>query len=145
MAQKQIFVNLPVKDLKRSMEFFGKLGYTFNPQFTDENAASMVIDENIFAMLITEPFFQTFTDRKIADPQTTVEVLLCLSEDSREAVDSHVDKAIAAGAKQTKMQDYGFMYYRSYADLDGHVWEIMHMDMSQVPAKPGEAHVVAEA
>jgi uncharacterized protein len=139
MAQKQIFVNLPVKDLKRSMEFFGKLGYTFNPQFTDENAASMVIDENIFAMLLNESFFQTFTDRKIIDAHTSVEVLLALSADSREEVDRHVDAAIAGGGREAKKQDHGWMYLRSYADLDGHVWEIAHMDMSKMPANPAEA------
>jgi predicted lactoylglutathione lyase len=142
---KSIFVNLPVKDLNRTKEFFSKIGYTFNPQFTDDNAACMVIEENIFAMLLREEFFSTFTERKIADTSNTVEVLIALSEDSREAVDSHVDKAIAAGGKQVTMKDYGFMYYRSYADLDGHVWEVTHMDMSQVPANPGDAQVVAEA
>jgi uncharacterized protein len=145
MAQKQIFVNLPVKDLKRSMEFFSSLGYSFNPQFTDENAACMIIDENIFSMLLTEPFFQTFTDRKIIDARTSVEVLVALSADSREAVDKHVDAATAAGGRNLKTLDYGWMYNRSYADLDGHVWEIAYMDITKVPANAGDSQLVAEA
>ena len=145
MPNKQIFVNLPVKDLKRSMEFFGKLGYTFNPQFTNDDAAAMVIDENIFAMLLTEPFFQTFTDREIIDAHKSVEVLVALSSDSREDVDKHVDAAIAAGGKKLKTLDYGWMYNRSYADLDGHVWEIAFMDLSQVPANAGDSELVSES
>jgi uncharacterized protein len=145
MAQKQIFVNLPVKDLKRSMEFFGSLGYTFNPQFTDDNAACMIIDENIFAMLLMEPFFQTFTERTIIDAHSSVEVLIALSSDSREDVDKHVDAAIAAGGSKLKTLDYGWMYNRSYADLDGHVWEIAYMDITKVPANAGDTQLVAEA
>jgi uncharacterized protein len=144
MAQKQIFVNLPVKDLKRSMEFFGKLGYTFNPQFTNDDAACMVIDENIFAMLLMEPFFQTFTERTIIDAHSSVEVLIALSSDSRESVDKHVDGAISAGGRKLKTLDYGWMYNRSYADLDGHVWEIAYMDLSKVPANAGDSQLVGE-
>ena len=144
MPNKQIFVNLPVKDLKRTMEVFGKLGYEFNPQFTNDDAACMVIDENIFAMLLTEPFFQTFTDRTIIDAHKSVEVLVALSSDSREAVDKHVDAAIAAGGRKLKTLDYGWMYNRSYADLDGHVWEIAYMDLSQVPANAGDSQLVSE-
>lgn len=144
MPIKQIFVNLPVKDLKRSMEFFGKLGYTFNPQFTNDDAACMVIDENIFAMLLTEPFFQTFTERTIIDAHKSVEVLVALSSDSRESVDEHVDAAIAAGGRQLKTLDYGWMYNRSYADIDGHVWEIAYMDLAKVPANAGDSQLVSE-
>jgi uncharacterized protein len=144
MAQKQIFVNLPVKDLKRSMEFFGSLGYTFNPQFTDDNAACMIIDENIFAMLLMEPFFQTFTERTIIDAHSSVEVLIAISSDSREDVDKHVDAAISAGGRKLKTLDYGWMYNRSYADLDGHVWEIAYMDLSKVPANAGDSRLVTE-
>ncbi|HEY9499074.1 MAG TPA: VOC family protein [Terrimesophilobacter sp.] len=125
----QIFVNVPVKDLDRSVEFFTKLGYTFNPQFTDENATCMVVSDTIFFMLLVEPFFQTFTDKKIADASTHVEAILGLSAESKDAVDEHVDKAIAAGAIEPRpAQELGFMYSRSYQDLDGHLWEIIWMD-----------------
>ena len=97
MAQ-QIFVNLPVKDLKRSVDFFTKLGYTFNPQFTDENATCMLIGENIFAMLLVEKFFKTFTTKEIADATRTCEVIVALNKENREQVDEHVAKAVAAGA-----------------------------------------------
>src|SRR5688572_17126613 len=105
---KQIFVNLPVKDLNKSVEFFTKLGYTFNAQFTDENATCMIIEENIFAMLLVEKFFSTFTTKQIADAHKTAEVLLCISEDSRAAVDAHVDKALAEGGTIANApQDHG--------------------------------------
>lgn len=129
----QIFVNLPVKDLDRSVEFFTKLDYTFNPQFTDENATCMVVSDTIFFMLLVEPYFQTFTDKKIIDASTHVEAILALSADSKEQVDSHVDTAVAAGAIEPRpTQDLGFMYSRSYQDLDGHLWEIMWMDPTTI-------------
>jgi len=129
----KIFVNLPVKDLQKSIDFFSEVGYTFNAQFTDENATSMVISDDIYAMLLTESFFKTFTDREIVDATKQAEVLIALSADSREAVDELVDKAIAAGGTEAREpQDHGFMYGRSYADLDGHVWEIMWMDESAI-------------
>jgi predicted lactoylglutathione lyase len=128
-----IFVNFPVKDLARSMEFFKKLGYTFNPQFTDETAACMRIDESIYSMLLTHEKFQTFTTKTIADATTTTEVAVALSCDSRQAVDELVDKAIAAGGLEVRpAQDHGFMYERPYQDLDGHVWEIFWMDPAAV-------------
>ena len=119
-----IFVNLPVKDLQRSMDFFSQLGYSFNKQFTNDKAACMVISETIYAMLITEPFFQTFIPGKeISDTATAKEVLVCLSADSRDSVNSLVDKAIAAGGKEFRQpDDQGFMFGRSFEDLDGHVW-----------------------
>lgn len=125
-----IFVNLPVKDLEKSKEFFLKLGYTFNQQFTDEKAASLVISENIYAMLLTEPFFKTFIPNKeIADTGKTKEVLVALSTDSKQQVDELADKAIAAGGKKFREpEDHGFMYARSFEDLDGHVWEVIWMD-----------------
>ena len=124
----QIFVNLPVKDLQRSVEFFGKLGYSFNPQFTDENATCMIISDDIFAMLLVEPYFRTFIEKDVADAHRTAEVILALSAENREAVDVLVGKALAAGAKEPRpAQDYGFMYQRSYQDLDGHLWEVFHM------------------
>ena len=129
----QIFVNVPVKDLDRSVEFFTKLGYTFNPQFTDENATCMVVSDTIFVMLLVEPFFQTFTEKKIADAQAYAEAILGLSADSKEDVDEHVGKAVAAGATEpTPAQDLDFMYSRSYQDLDGHLWEIIWMDPSTI-------------
>ena len=133
MATK-IFVNLPVKDLNRSIEFFTKLGYTFNPQFTDENATCMVISEDIYVMLLVEKFFKTFIKKEIADATQVAESIICLSADSREQVDELVDKAMAAGAIQpSETQDQGFMYGRSFQDMDGHLWEIMHMDLSALP------------
>src|ERR1700733_12586459 len=106
----KIFVNLPVKDLNRSKEFFEKLGYTFNPQFTNESGACMVISEDIFAMLLTEEFFQTFTKKEIVDATKATEVLMCLSAESREAVDKIVHKAVAAGGTASEnKQDHEFM------------------------------------
>ena len=124
----QIFVNLPVKDLQRSVEFFSKLGYTFDPQYTDENATSMIIADNIFAMLLVKPFFESFISKPVADAHKTAEVILALSADSRTAVDVLVDKAIAAGAGEPRpTQDLAFMYQRGFEDLDGHLWEVFHM------------------
>lgn len=130
---KKIFVNLPVKDLKRSMDFFKEIGYTFNQQFTDETAACMVISDDIYTMLLTEEKFKEFTTKEIADTNNTIEVLTCLSEDSKEKVDGHVEKAVKAGATEPKGPiDYGFMYSRSYYDPDGHTWEIVWMDESSI-------------
>ena len=132
MASK-IFVNLPVKDLEKTKEFFGKLGYTFNPQFTDENAACLVINENIFAMLLVESFFKTFTSKELVDAKKSTEVLVALSVDSRKEVDELVNKAIAAGGKEVReAQEYRFMYGRDFEDLDGHIWEIFWMDPNHV-------------
>lgn len=129
--QTQIFVNLPVKELNKSVEFFKKLGYSFNPQFTDETAACMIISESIFAMLLTEEKFSSFTPKKIADASKSTEVITCLSAESKDKVNDIVDKAIAAGGTETReSQDYGFMFGRSFNDLDGHIWEIMWMDMN---------------
>ena len=130
----QIFVNLPVRDLDRSVAFFTALGYTFNAQFTDKNATCMVVGDSIYVMLLVEPFFKTFTPKPIADARSSTEVIVALSCDSRAAVDDMVRKAVAAGAT-TPMpaQDHGFMYQHGYQDLDGHLWELMWMDMSQVP------------
>ena len=133
MAQ-MIFVNLPVKDLKRSMAFFTALGYAFNPQFTDETAACMVISEHIYAMLLVESFFKTFTPKAIADATKSTEVLLCLSCESRAEVDAQVAKAVGAGGSTpNKANDHGFMYQHGFQDLDGHMWELAYMDMSAFP------------
>jgi len=130
MATKQIFVNLPVKDLDKSKAFFNALGYSFNPQFTDANAACMVVQEgSIHAMLLVESFFKTFTDKAIADTRTSTEVLLCLSCESRAEVDELVAKAVAAGGTTPRSpQDLGFMYGHGFQDLDGHLWELVFMD-----------------
>lgn len=133
MATK-IFVNLPVKNLNRSVEFFTKLGFTFNQQFTDENATCMVISESIFAMLLTEKRFKDFTKKEIADATKTTEVLIALDADSREEVDTMVKKAVEAGGSTYRdADDHGWMYAHSFADLDGHQWEILFMEMSQMP------------
>ena len=128
-----IFVNLPVKDLDRSVSFFRALGYEFNPQFTDENATCMIVDENIYVMLLVEQYFKTFMKKDVADTTRTSEVIVALSADSRDAVDEVVRKAVAAGA-ETPMEaaDYGFMYQRSFEDLDGHLWEYLWMDPDHV-------------
>ena len=130
MAPPQmIFVNLPVRDLEASRTFFGALGYTFNPQFTNQDAACMVISDSIFVMLLVEPFFQGFTPRPLCDARSHTEVITCLSAPSRAAVDALVDKALAAGASEPMLaRDYGFMYQRGFQDLDGHLWEIAYMD-----------------
>ncbi|HWL08085.1 MAG TPA: VOC family protein [Planctomicrobium sp.] len=128
---KKVFINLPVKDLNKSMEFFRSLGYTFNPDFTDETAACMVISEEIYSMLITEARFQEFIPNSICDATKSTEVLVALTCDSREEVDELVTKAIHSGATTySDPKDYGFMYYRSFQDLDGHIWELCHMDAS---------------
>ena len=141
MATK-IFVNLPVRDLQKSMEFFSQLGYSFNKQFTDETAASMVISDDIYVMLLTHEKFSQFTSKKIADATQTTEVLTCLSCDSKTKVDEIVNKALAEGATEVKdPMDYGFMYGRSFHDLDGHIWEMMWMD----PTFAVSEETVAEA
>lgn len=130
---QMIFVNLPVADLDRSKEFFGALGYSFNPQFTDDNAACMVISDTIYAMLLVKPFFATFIDKPISDAHESVEVLIALMCDSRDAVDALVDKAVAAGGREYREpNDMGFMYMRVFNDLDGHRWEIGWMDPAAV-------------
>jgi predicted lactoylglutathione lyase len=129
----KIFVNLPVKDLKRSMEFFTKLGYKFNPQFTDETAACMIISEDIYVMLLTKAKFKEFTPKKICDSMKSTEVLVCLSCESRDTVNDMVSKAIAAGGTTyTQSKDYGFMYQHGFQDPDGHLWELIYMEPSAI-------------
>src|SRR5574341_1896680 len=132
---RQIFVNLPVKDLNKTIEFFTKLGFTFNPQFTDDNATCMIIGENIFAMLLVEKFFKNFIPTKeICDAKKNTEVLVALSAESRKKVDEMIDKAIAAGGSEYRnAEDYGWMYGRSFEDIDGHIWEVFYMDESKMP------------
>src|SRR4029453_6335531 len=125
----KIFVNLPVADLERSVEFFAKLGYRFDPHFTDANATCMIIGEDSFAMLLVEPFFKTFTPKPIADAKRTTEVLVALSLESRDDVNAIVETALAAGARRYREpQDHGFMYQWGFEDLDGHIWEYFWMD-----------------
>lgn len=129
----KLFVNIPVQDLQRSQQFFGDLGFQFNPQFTDENAACMILSEEGFVMLLERSFFKTFTDRQITDPTTTVEALLSFSVDSRAEVDRITEQAFAGGATVAKDPvDFGFMYQRSFLDPDGHHWEIVWMDPEQM-------------
>jgi predicted lactoylglutathione lyase len=123
----RIFVNLPVRSLARSVAFFEHLGYRFDPQFTDDNATCMIVGDNIFVMLLLEPFFQQFTAKPVADAHRTTEAIMCIAVDSRATVDSLVDKALDAGALPGKTRDLGFMYQRSFQDLDGHLWEMLHM------------------
>src|SRR5687768_12525839 len=122
MATK-IFVNLPVKDLPKSMEFYKKLGFSFNPQFTDQTAACMVISDDIYSMLLTHAKFKEFTPKSICDATKSSEVLVALSQDSREQVSDLVKKAVAAGGTTyAESKDYGFMYQHGFQDLDGHIW-----------------------
>lgn len=128
-----IFVNLPVKNLSRTVDFFTKVGFTFNPQFTDDNATCMVIGEKIFVMLLVEKFFKTFISKDICDTTKDAEAIIALSFESREKVDQIMHKAIEAGASEPrKAQDDGWMYQRSFQDPDGHLWEIFWMDESAV-------------
>jgi predicted lactoylglutathione lyase len=125
----QIFVNLPVKDLERSVEFFTRLGYTFDPQFTDENATCMIVGEHIFVMLLVESFFKTFTSKPLCDATKSTEVIVCLSTDSRASVNALVAKAVAAGGTTpSDAKDHGFMYQHGFQDLDGHLWELIYME-----------------
>ena len=129
----KIFVNLAVKSLDKSIEFFKALGFAFNLQFTDETAACMVISDDGYAMLLTEAKFKEFTRKEIADATKTTEVLTCLAVDSKDEVNRIVDTALEAGATEArKPMDYGFMFGRSFNDLDGHIWEIIWMDPSHV-------------
>lgn len=130
---KQIFVNLPVKNLERSIDFFTQLGFTFNPQFTDETATCMIVADNIFVMLLTEAKFKNFTPKEICNAQKFTEVLLALSYESSATVDDMVRKAVAAGGNAySDPQDHGFMYQHGFADLDGHIWELFYMDPAAV-------------
>ncbi|MET0393854.1 MAG: VOC family protein [Chitinophagaceae bacterium] len=129
----QIFVNLPVKDLDKTVQFFTHLGYTFNPQFTNENATCMIIGENIFAMLLVEKFFQGFTKKEIADATKTTEVITALAVESRAKVDELVKKAVEAGGKASQLQDHGWMYQHGFEDVDGHLWEVFYADESALP------------
>ncbi|MBJ2122823.1 VOC family protein [Flavobacterium sp. IB48] len=130
----KIFLNLAVKDLNRAVKFFNELGFSTNPKFTNEQGACIVISDNIFTMLLVEEFYQTFTPKKICDSTTTSEVLISLSMESREKVDETIEKAVKAGGiDYQEAKDYGWMYQRTFLDLDGHHWEVFFMDESQIP------------
>ena len=125
---KQIFINLPVKDLDRSIDFFTRLGFAFDPQFSNDTATCMIVSDNIFVMLLIEPLFKTFTDKSICDAHKKTEALVCLAVDNRQRVDELVSKALVAGGRVLKQpQDHGFMYGHGFEDLDGHLWEVIYL------------------
>jgi uncharacterized protein len=131
---KQIYVNLAVADLPRARAFFEQLGFSFDPRFSNDQGAGMMLGENIYAMLLRKDFFQTFTDKPLCDPATATEVLTCLSCESRAEVDELVAKARAAGGRLPRApQDHGFMYAHAFEDLDGHIWELVHMNPDAAP------------
>ncbi|MDJ1130970.1 VOC family protein [Streptomyces iconiensis] len=133
MPQQMIFVNLPVKDLEVSKKFFTELGFSFNPQFTDDSCACLVISDTIFSMLLDEKRFADFATKPLPDRAATTGALLCLSAESREKVDELADAALAAGGSTAKEpQDHGMMYGRSFLDPDGHHWEVMWMDPAAI-------------
>jgi uncharacterized protein len=129
----KIFINLPVKDLKKSVEFFNAVGFGFNAQFSDGNAACMVVSEHIFVMLLSESYFSSFTKKSVADAKASTEVILAISASSKESVDEIVYKALSSGGTiSNDPQDHGFMYAWSFQDVDGHLWEVIYMDESAV-------------
>jgi predicted lactoylglutathione lyase len=139
-ATRMIFPNLAVKDLDRSVAFFGELGFSFDPRFTDENAAAMIVNEHAVVMLLKESFFATFTTKELADPAKQTEAIIALSAESREAVDGFADKALAIGGSPAKEpMEMGFMYGRSFNDPDGHHWEVFWMDPVAVEHGPAAA------
>jgi predicted lactoylglutathione lyase len=133
-VKTKIFVNLHVQDLERSKRFYEKLGFSINPQFSDENAACVVISDQIYVMIITHGFFQQFTPKAISDAHSTTEVLNSLELEDKAAVDRFTETALAAGATEARdVQDLGFMYSRGFNDPDGHIWEVFWMDLSAMP------------
>jgi len=136
---RSIFVNLPVADVAASQAFFGKLGFEFNPKFTDDACACMVISEQAYVMLLTGERFADFTTRPTADANTSTEAIVCVSADDRDAVDAFADAALQAGATPAQEpMDYGFMYGRSFHDLDGHHWEVMWMSQEAIEQGPAD-------
>lgn len=131
-----LFVNIPVRNLKAAMAYYKALGFDHNPQFTDETAACIVINDTIYVMLLTHEKFLSFSPNPIPDPKAQTQALYALSRDSRAAVDAIAEAGLKAGGRETRdAQDYGFMYSRAIADIDGHIWEYVWMDMSQMPMK----------
>jgi predicted lactoylglutathione lyase len=131
MASRKIFVNLPVRDLDKSVEFFTTLGFEFNPQFTDDSATCMIVSEEAFVMLLVESRFKDFTKKEVCDSTTHTEAILALSAESREEVDEIVNKALDAGGQPANdPMDQSFMYAWSFQDIDSHLWEVLYMDPS---------------
>jgi uncharacterized protein len=132
---KQIFVNLPIKDIAKSTGFFTNLGFKLNLEFSDENALCVIIGKNIYAMLLVEKFFKTFTENKeISDAKSSTEVLIAMDASSREEVDYLIEKVVESGGREfRKVSDHGWMYGRAFEDLDGHIWEVLFMDESKMP------------
>lgn len=132
--KKQIFINLPVADLQKSVNFYTAIGFTNNPQFTDETAACMALSDEIFVMILTHAKFNEFTKKKIADTKSTASVINSISVESKDAVNDFMTKALNAGATESnEAKDYGFMQQRSLSDLDGHLWEVLYMDLTKFP------------
>ncbi|MDZ5782564.1 VOC family protein [Marinococcus luteus] len=133
LQTKQIFVNIPVKNLEASMEFFQTVGFSFDQRFTGENAACMILGSGMYVMLLQEAFFQTFTNKNVADTSREAEAILVISADSKEEVNEIVQKALDAGGRPSnEPMDGGFMYGWSFQDIDGHLWEVMYMDENAV-------------
>lgn len=131
---KKIFINLPVADLQKAMAFYAAIGFTNNPQFTDTTAACMVLSEEIYVMLLTHPKFKEFTKKEIGNTSKTASVINSLSVDSNEEVNTMMEQVLKAGGKEPhEAKDYGFMLQRSFEDLDGHLWEVLYMDVSKFP------------
>ncbi len=140
MPNTKVFINLPVQNLEASKAFYEALGYSINPQFTNDDAACVVISEDIYVMILKHAFFQNFTKKSIGDATKTAQVINCLSAESREAVDDIVRKVKAAGGcTYAALQDDEWMYLHSFEDLDGHIWEVAFMDITQAPATPPQA------
>lgn len=132
----KIFLNLAVKDLNRAVSFFNELGFSIDPKFTNDKGACVVISENIYVMILVKEFYQTFTEKQICDSTTTSEVLISLSMESREKVDEIINKAVQAGGTDyQEAKDYGWMYQRTFLDLEGHHWEVFYMDESKIPSE----------
>lgn len=130
----KIFLNLPVKDLNQSITFFTQLGFSFNQKFTNEKGTCLIVGENINVMLLIEEFYKTFTEKEICNTETTSEVLIAISVETRKRVDEIMEKVVKAGGiDYMKMQDYGWMYQRTFLDIDGHHWEVFFMDESKIP------------
>ena len=130
----KVFINLPVKDLARFVEFFQNLGFSFNQQFTDEKAGCMIVSESIFVMLLTSTYFKSFIDTEVCDAHQSTEVLIALDAASADEVRQFISKAESLGGRiYTEAKDHGFMYQHSFADLDGHKWEMAYLDMGQFP------------
>jgi len=133
-ASTKIFVNLPVKDLNKSIKFFTKLGFKFDPRFTDKNATCMIVGKNMYVMLLVEKFFKRFTDKKkIVNAKKNTESMISIYLSAKKAVDMMVDTALKSGGKKLLSYDNGWMYGRDFEDIDGHIWEIFYMDESKFP------------